>query len=405
MACSVSWPVQSECCPGSPAGMHASVSLMASAAAPCASVRDEMLGRVDPGSGWIDPHNRGTYAVVDASSAASLTLTRVTGSACSGCYTDKLQWSFQDDVGGGSCTFVGCSESQGGSFLDYSTNYCNLRMLYCSSADGCTPVVHDVPSMETHTHHSAGASTDAAACITVVQPPLLSVHAPPPSSPPSPTLAAIPAPTSPSAAAQPLPQATPAVAPPVPPPSPTAPASPPDAPRVARPTSAHHKHAMSSVAEFWFWLPITLGLLAGGLYLARAATRDGSGGRRFWPSWLGARAWAELDPSRSAASGTSSTAVGVSLPPLVRELAPGELPPPPRAALPAALLGAGDDSPATPGADPLALWRAIEGDKQAGDALKEKQQQRQQRRRERAESVVKAQASADEARATGDVVK
>ena len=170
----------------------------------------------------------------------------------------------------------------------------------------------------------------------------------------------------------------------------------------------HGKHASTPVAEFWFWLPITLGVLAGGLYLARVATtRDGrSVGRRFWPAWLGGRAWAELDRSQSAATGRSSTAGGVSLPPLVREPGPDETAarqPPPRDA--PAVLGPGDDdSPAIPGrprADPLALWRALEGDEQAADALKEKQQRRQQRRRESAEAVVTAQASDEAARATG----
>lgn len=186
------------------------------------------------------------------------------------------------------------------------------------------------------------------------------------------------------------------------PPSPTTSAAPPDAPRAVRPPTG--KHAFASVTQFWFWLPVTLGVLVGGLCLAREATRDGrSGCRRFWPAWLGGRAWAELDRSRSAATCTSSTAGGVALPPLVREPGPGDgaaIPPPPHDA-PAALRS-GDDSPASPGADPLALWRAIEGDKQAADALKEKQQRRQQRKQRRRESA-EAQTRVDEAgpRATG----
>ena len=37
----------------------------------------------------------------------------------------------------GGCTLYGCSESQVTSYYDYSTNYCNLKDLYCNSADGC----------------------------------------------------------------------------------------------------------------------------------------------------------------------------------------------------------------------------------------------------------------------------
>ena len=38
-------------------------------------------------------------------------------------------------------------------------------MLYCAAADGCAPVLHDFASSETRVTHSAGAETDASACL------------------------------------------------------------------------------------------------------------------------------------------------------------------------------------------------------------------------------------------------
>ena len=51
-------------------------------------------------------------------------------------------------AGESSCIVAGCSESQGESYLDFDTNYCNLRVLYCGSADGCKPVQHDFATAE-----------------------------------------------------------------------------------------------------------------------------------------------------------------------------------------------------------------------------------------------------------------
>ena len=41
-----------------------------------------------------------------------------------------------------------CSESQGPSGCDYSTNYCNVRNLYCNSAEGCRVLRHELISKE-----------------------------------------------------------------------------------------------------------------------------------------------------------------------------------------------------------------------------------------------------------------
>ena len=139
----------------------------------CSAVRSEMLARVSSAA-WTDPHNNGTCAIENQSSPVGLAFSRVSGGACRGCYTDRLTFAFSEESapvaqeGGSACVVTGCSESQGPSFLNYSTNYCNLRMLYCAAADGCAPSRHDFATTETAVTHSAGAQTDAAACLATV---------------------------------------------------------------------------------------------------------------------------------------------------------------------------------------------------------------------------------------------
>ena len=118
--------------------------ITAFANAPCDSVRSEMLARIhgQPKT-WHDPHNNGTYAVLDASGDV-LQLQRETGNHR---YTDKFNFVFVAPSDS-TCTLLGCSESQVTSVADFGTNYCNLRMLYCGSADGCPPVDHDFTSDE-----------------------------------------------------------------------------------------------------------------------------------------------------------------------------------------------------------------------------------------------------------------
>ena len=72
-------------------------------------------------------------AVLDASGDV-LQLQRETGNHR---YTDKFNFVFVAPSDS-TCTLLGCSESQVTSVADFGTNYCNLRMLYCGSADGCT---------------------------------------------------------------------------------------------------------------------------------------------------------------------------------------------------------------------------------------------------------------------------
>jgi len=127
-------------------------------------VRREILTRIlTQGKGWHDPHNNGTYAVLDSSMKDKLVLQRTSGG--SGQYTDKV--NFVLERAGAGCMLHGCSESQVFSVADMSTNYCNLRMLYCGAADGCKPVTRDFSVTEEQVSHSFGAGTDKNACLAV----------------------------------------------------------------------------------------------------------------------------------------------------------------------------------------------------------------------------------------------
>ena len=115
--------------------MHASAQVDVDFAVSCSVVATEIMARVNGESSWVDPHNGGTYAC-DSSSCPTdgsvLNLRRRTGDDR---YTDKFDFHFTAQ--GTGCRLQGCSESQVNSYLDMSTNYCNLRVLYCGSLDGC----------------------------------------------------------------------------------------------------------------------------------------------------------------------------------------------------------------------------------------------------------------------------
>lgn len=146
-------------CPGSPSSVHASAQVEATASASCAAVKEEMLARVQS-SEWTDPHNGGTYTLL-GSDGMQLDFSRLTGNKK---YTDKMTFTLSDDTDG-RCSIQGCSESQVFSVADFSTNYCNLRNLFCGSAEGCKPVKNDFTTSESKVDHSFGASADPKACI------------------------------------------------------------------------------------------------------------------------------------------------------------------------------------------------------------------------------------------------
>jgi len=151
-------------CPGSSAWVHAKCEVSVEAHAECGDVMAEMDGRVAgiAKGTWHDPHNRGIYSILGRE-AHELSLQRRTGN---GKYTDKLTFTF-DKTSSGKCKIQGCSESQVTSVADFSTNYCNLRMMYCGSADGCKPVAKDFTIVESSVNPSMGAGKDPKACLAV----------------------------------------------------------------------------------------------------------------------------------------------------------------------------------------------------------------------------------------------
>jgi hypothetical protein len=135
--------------------------------ASCAEAAKEVNARIaGQYEDWYDPHNNGTYSLLsdDTGSGGLLQLERVTGNKK---YTDKINFSFSDS--GGGCSIDACSQSQVTSIADYSTNYCNSRVLYCGAADGCkgSPGSSDLGAVETKVSPSLGASADPSACLVV----------------------------------------------------------------------------------------------------------------------------------------------------------------------------------------------------------------------------------------------
>ena len=212
-------------CPGSPSATHAKCELALTFSDACADVASEILLRISGTDGWQDPHNRGTYSVT-ASSASQIDGERVTGDGTN--YLDKFKFMLAAGASGG-CEVTACSESQSPSVLDYSTNYCNLKDLYCNRADGCAIVSFDLAYDEEITscsYHYFGVSYpqhDFSQCLVDVaaQPTALPTTLPHP----TPTVATQPAPRlSPAPTMRPIPSQTP-----VPSLAPTLPRTPPAA--------------------------------------------------------------------------------------------------------------------------------------------------------------------------------
>eukprot|EP00929_Paragymnodinium_shiwhaense_P022088 TRINITY_DN14219_c0_g1_i1.p1 TRINITY_DN14219_c0_g1~~TRINITY_DN14219_c0_g1_i1.p1 ORF type:complete len:223 (-),score=49.94 TRINITY_DN14219_c0_g1_i1:266-934(-) len=154
-------------CPGSGSWVHASCQVSVTVAAPCAEVAAEIVARAGHAGGWVDPHNGGQYSVL-SHSPTEINVKRLTNAKTSyggKVYTDKQTLTLKSS-GNSACVLTGCSESQGFSVKDFSTNYCNLRNLYCGSKDGCKSVLHDFTMEETKVKPSSGAGKDAAQCIT-----------------------------------------------------------------------------------------------------------------------------------------------------------------------------------------------------------------------------------------------
>jgi hypothetical protein len=132
-------------CPGSKAFVHAKCEMeIAFQSTDCKLVKEEITSRMAGGNGWTDPHNHGTYEL-DSDIHDILKGSRETGDKK---YIDFFELTFSQNEEG-DCIVEACSESQVTSVIDFSTNYCNLHNLYCSSAsDGCPVVKHDLKYVE-----------------------------------------------------------------------------------------------------------------------------------------------------------------------------------------------------------------------------------------------------------------
>jgi hypothetical protein len=130
----------------------------------CTDVQNEITFRMQSIDSWTDSrHNNGTFYILNDVVNTEEHISQITGARRSsvdgggvgfdpttdgGRYTDLFIFTFEEDTidpGSGGCIVNGCSESQVVNVLDYSTNYCNLRNLYCNSKDdGCPIVKYDM---------------------------------------------------------------------------------------------------------------------------------------------------------------------------------------------------------------------------------------------------------------------
>lgn len=161
-------------CPSTPAWTAAGMRITTLATSSCDKVLGEMKARVDGQSrsvlnAWQDPRGSGWYTEEDYAQGQfgnSFSTSRSTGD---GEYIDrqiftlKPQWLVPNVKAG--CKIYACSRSQVRSFSDNGTNYCNLKMLFCGTADGCKPIKHDLDfSQGESTQKFSQASVDLKKC-------------------------------------------------------------------------------------------------------------------------------------------------------------------------------------------------------------------------------------------------
>ena len=151
----------SAACRGSPASIHAKCEMNIAFKTGCDKVKEEVTQRLVGNSGWKDPHNGGTYRLegFDADRSALQGL----HTSGNGNYTDLFEFVFHSDDDEESCVVEACSESQVTSVLDFSTNYCNLRNLYCSKEENCHVVEHDLQYAE---EYKSCGQRDMKKCLT-----------------------------------------------------------------------------------------------------------------------------------------------------------------------------------------------------------------------------------------------
>lgn len=122
-------------CPGSGAWVHSGCTVEATASVSCEKVMAEMVARAQGKGGWVDPHNAGKYTILEQGSNRLLTqrTTNPKTSVGGKVYTDKQLFNLSPK-GDDACDIQACSESQGTSVYDFSTNYCDIHNLYCDDA-------------------------------------------------------------------------------------------------------------------------------------------------------------------------------------------------------------------------------------------------------------------------------
>lgn len=147
-------------CPGSDAWVYAWAEVSFTTTVDCVTAKAEIEARVagTQDGTWTDPHNGGTYS----NSEDIHTYLELSRTTANGQYTDKMDFTFTDS--GFFCEVTGCSESQVTSIADFSTNYCNLKMLYCGEPDGCVDVNGNIDAQESEVKHSTGASAKLSDC-------------------------------------------------------------------------------------------------------------------------------------------------------------------------------------------------------------------------------------------------
>ena len=108
-------------------------------------------------NGWYDHHNKGTYTQQiyggDVSDSCLIG---------DGKYTDHM--TFTLTAAGSGCKIEACSQSQVSSSGDQGTNYCNTKLLFCGSADGCKVANSDFTSSGETTKKEGGASAGISNC-------------------------------------------------------------------------------------------------------------------------------------------------------------------------------------------------------------------------------------------------
>jgi len=147
-------------CPGGPWVTHAGLRMTSTAAVSCDVVKAEMQSRVAGENGWYDQHNRGTYTLQNY--GGDISMSRLTGD---GKYTDKMTFVLTQE--GSSCKIEGCSEAQVFSIADFGTNYCEQKLLYCGSNEGCNVANSDFTHTQDETKTMAGSTTGMDNCLKV----------------------------------------------------------------------------------------------------------------------------------------------------------------------------------------------------------------------------------------------